>query len=692
MQLTSLSLALTRAGFLTFSPSSLFTAGEQGVWYDPSDFDRYMAPLGPELVANGDFSNGTTGWTNTTELLSAAVISGAVRLTVNNNGSAAGIRQTPTFTVGKVYRVTGSIRSVSGASVRISILNSGGDTFIVNSTDVTSTAFTTVTVTFTATEPNNQVYLRVGATNGVGEFDNISVRELTAIDTATLFQDSAGTTPVTAVEQPVGLMLDKSKGLVLGPELVVNGTFNADLSGWSQTTGTIQWSSGALLAGPGGVSGRGTQTLSLTASRYYEIKVTITAGVNGIIRFGVDATGATGSGLSLVNLPVGTYTYIAVATASTMYLSVGSATSATIDNISVRELPGNHAFQTTATSRPVLSARVNLLTKTEQFDDAAWSTTSGVTFSSGVAAFADGAYRYQAYTHGTSIAGLAFTARVKLHSPTGKATIVLRVSGVSTPSDEAALVVNLTSTPTVYTLTRTFTSTNTGIFVGLDNRPTEGGDGIAGDVVATEWSIVPANQADLPYQRVNTATDYDSDPAKFPRFLRCDGIDDGMVTSTITPGTDKVTVFAGVRKLSDAALGAVVELGVLGAVGTFGLGAPGGASPTYRFASHGTVFSSALSASSFASPNTAVLSGLGDISGDRATLRVNGTQVAQSTEDQGTGNYLAYPLYLFRRGGTTFPFNGNFYGGIIRFGDNLPIETIEQTEAWMAAKTGVTLA
>jgi len=30
---------------------------------------------------------------------------------------------------------------------------------------------------------------------------------------STLFQDRAGTAPVTAVEQPVGLVLDKSKGL-----------------------------------------------------------------------------------------------------------------------------------------------------------------------------------------------------------------------------------------------------------------------------------------------------------------------------------------------------------------------------------------------------------------------------------------------------------------------------------------------
>jgi hypothetical protein len=38
MQLTSLSLGLTRAGSLPgFSPSSLFAEGENGAWYDPSD-------------------------------------------------------------------------------------------------------------------------------------------------------------------------------------------------------------------------------------------------------------------------------------------------------------------------------------------------------------------------------------------------------------------------------------------------------------------------------------------------------------------------------------------------------------------------------------------------------------------------------------------------------------------------------
>jgi len=54
-------------------------------------------------------------------------------------------------------------------------------------------------------------------------------------DLTTLFQDSAGTTPVTLspMEQPVGLMLDKSKGLALGAELVTNGDFSKGTTGWN---------------------------------------------------------------------------------------------------------------------------------------------------------------------------------------------------------------------------------------------------------------------------------------------------------------------------------------------------------------------------------------------------------------------------------------------------------------------------
>lgn len=39
------------------------------------------------------------------------------------------------------------------------------------------------------------------------------------------------------------------------------------------------------------------------------------------------------------------------------------------------------------------------------------------------------------------------------------------------------------------------------------------------------------------YQRVNTATDYDADPDKFPAYLRADGVDDSLASSTGGGGT-----------------------------------------------------------------------------------------------------------------------------------------------------------
>ena len=67
-------------------------------------------------------------------------------------------------------------------------------------------------------------------------------------DLSTMYQDAAGTIPVTAVGQPVGLMLDKSKGLVLGPELVAQPiNFNAN---WIATLGGAPVASGSVTRSP----------------------------------------------------------------------------------------------------------------------------------------------------------------------------------------------------------------------------------------------------------------------------------------------------------------------------------------------------------------------------------------------------------------------------------------------------------
>lgn len=178
------------------------------------------------------------------------------------------------------------------------------------------------------------------------------------------------------------------------------------------------------------------------------------------------------------------------------------------------------------------------------------------------------------------------------------------------------------------------------------------------------------------------------------RWLAFDGVDDFMITPTITPGTDKVQFFGGVRKLSDAAIGAVCEFSASTDTnnGTFFLLAPrDGATANYGWRSKGTLVVD-LRATPYAAPVSNVVTGLSDIAADSATVRVNGVVAATDiTTDQGTGNYLAYPLYIGMRSGASLPFNGRIYSLIARFGATLDAAAVASTEAWVAGKTGVTL-
>jgi hypothetical protein len=177
-------------------------------------------------------------------------------------------------------------------------------------------------------------------------------------------------------------------------------------------------------------------------------------------------------------------------------------------------------------------------------------------------------------------------------------------------------------------------------------------------------------------------------------YLRFDGLDDFMQTPSIDfTGTDKLSVFAGVRKLSDAAIAIVIEASTssFATNGTISLRAPHiDTFRSYQFTSRGTFFTDAPSASEYTAPISNVLSGIGDISGDRATLRINGAQIAQSTNDQGTGNYGNHPIYIGSRAGTSLRFNGNIYSLIVR-GALSDATEIANAEKYVAQRTGVTL-
>ena len=178
-------------------------------------------------------------------------------------------------------------------------------------------------------------------------------------------------------------------------------------------------------------------------------------------------------------------------------------------------------------------------------------------------------------------------------------------------------------------------------------------------------------------------------------YLAFDGADDFLRTSNIDfTSTDKVSVFAGVRKLSDAATGALVGLSYnpTEVTGSFEILAPSlSGTNKFQFSPKGTDYSYAtVTNSAFNAPVSVVISAQSHIANDVANLRLNGSLVASSKADQGTGNYGNYPLYIGRRGGTSLSFNGHLYSliGIGRL--TSASETIALEKA-IAKQTGVTL-
>jgi len=531
-------------------------------------------------------------------------------------------------------------------------------------------------------------------------------------DLTTLFQDQAGTTPVTAVEQPVSLMLDKSKGGdAIGADTVVNGTFAAD-SDWTKGT---DWTIGSGVATKtAGTAAVLSQAATLTAGRSYIVTYTITRTAGTLIARFTGATTVSGTARSAA----GTYTDIltAVSGNTTLEFSADSSFAGTVDNVTLKQLPaGNHAYtpSTATASRPVLSARVNLLTKTEQFDDGAWTkTNSSITANTivapdgtltadktvpnnGTSGFVLGNTSVSAATYTASVfakAGEFTFLRINLQPPEGgnQNTYFDLVNG--TVGTSAAGNTNaITSVGNGWwkcSVTRTVTGTgnmNVIFQAGSANNTVATGDGTSGIYLWGADLRVANDGVGIPsYQRVNTSTDYDT--VGFPLYLRCDGTDDYMLTNSINfTATDKMTVWAGVRKLSNAE-GFVVELsaGTSSNNGSFDMLAPGPSS-SYIFRSRGSIRQEAP-ATGFATPITNILTGVSNISGDEVILRVNNTQTGSSTADQGTGNYGNYPLYLFRRAGTSFPFNGRCYGMIVR-GAQSSTAQIEATETYMNTKT-----
>lgn len=167
---------------------------------------------------------------------------------------------------------------------------------------------------------------------------------------STLFQDAAGTIPVTAAGQPVGLMLDKSKGLVLGNEILKPFT---DPS-WSFSAGiTVAADTLVFNNAPDGASAVYTSESAFVPRCFYVVEfdfISYTSGGGIYARIG-------STNFTRISTTLGRKKLVLQAGSTGNFIQLaegGGSGTYTLSNITVKELYGNHAYQTKSSMRPLL--------------------------------------------------------------------------------------------------------------------------------------------------------------------------------------------------------------------------------------------------------------------------------------------------------------------------------------------------
>src|SRR3990167_9194582 len=657
-----------------FNPVKHF--GSDLLWHfgTPDDWwQAFQRALGPELVVNGGFDS-AAGWVSTP---GGWVVSGGLA----NNTTSADLTASIQLTQGATYAVSYQVTAYT-SGIGVGVHNSSGGFQRSAITRRTSAGRYVETLVASATGSSNNLIFN---STGPLSIDNISVREID-LSKVQLWQDPAGTLPVTGPGQTWGLLLDAKDGLASGVELATNGDFSDGTTGWTAGgSPTFTVSSGVATVTNSLAAESNISKAILTIGKWYEVSITRTAAVTGVGRISVG-----GASFALV---AGANRVLALAATVNFSVSTNSAAagaSVSIDNISVREIPGYHASQAGAPSRPLFTCRYNQLTNSAFTGGGAtptgWTRVVATGTSAPFSTQPDGSVVYRqtgfvgerpffeqiltetlpvGYVKKYRLTVFAVTTgsvqAQHLLNRSGSATTTVQYfkDGVACPSTEPI------TGPCVLEAVWTVTVAGSIYF-----RCGPGCSGPMPDAFSVDFGCPDLRLAihattGKPYQRVTSATDMDTEG--FPFYSWTDGIDDWASTPVIplgTMGVSALTVVDGVTKLSDAATGMVWELSTAANTtnGTMYLAAP---VSTFRYALNvrGTVAVVATTEStSFNSPHKAVVITEGDITNDIARLTVNNGAPVLTSTDQGAGTFTDQPMYLFRRGGTSLPFGGPWHG------------------------------
>ena len=498
-----------------------------------------------------------------------------------------------------------------------------------------------------------------------------------AFPSHTLYQDYLGVTPVTAVGQPVGLMLDKSEGLAQGSELVVNGDFATD-SGWSNQAG---WTIGGGVASVNSSAAGSTYIRqgSTVIGRMYQITFEVTSFTSGAL---YATAGSAASGGPITS--TGVYTRLALANTTQgfgVYAS-GSTAIASIDNISVVEVAGSHATQPTSTKRPIYARHPeggirNLLNYTEQFDNGYWTKGGNTSVSAGEVDPNGGstAFKYNiSAPTGRNIdtpdnvitGGKAYTFSLYVKAITNT-TIRLRQSGnIAFDKD-----VSITTAQGWQRISFTFTS-NSGTRVGFYDISGSTGDRFYMWGAQLEEATEASN-----YQKVVTDIDVTESGVGEVYYLKFDGVDDGMQINNLTSGNTPLTALFG-YSATNVTVRAKFLLDIQSGRTIF--------APSADTAGYLGYYSGGWS--EFNADAAAIKVLTYDLAEDDAKIRIDGTQeYSDTTYDQ---RAIGGDIALFSRydaSGLNY-LAGNMYQTILRAAESTD-EEIAKAETYVANKTGL---
>ena len=381
--------------------------------------------------------------------------------------------------------------------------------------------------------------------------------------------------------------------------------------------------------------------------------------------------------------------------------------------------PGHHMLQSTSAARPLESARVNLLTYTEDFSHEA--VTDGLTLSSAVTTGPFGDNDGWKFTETTSAYGHFTTSDLFYSFPAGQVlkrtgyfkqgsggrnvqfgltygddsfggvidlstgTLVTGSTGVGTIVDSTVTLVNGWYECTVVgTMGASLTGAHP--YDAMTNLTTYSDSVYTGDgtsfVYAFGRDLRPASVAPsvYPYQSVpGDGSTYDGNPAKFPYYLKYDGVDDGLNSASFAAGTLTSDMDCLIAVRRDAAGNAVCGLyeSVAEANKVFGIAESGsGSGCVGSGAGTPTVWVDGAQLTG----GTAVTRGTLHTAltvGDWHILELRGLDLSTWTA-AGAGLYTSYVL------------NGA-QGGILLFPSSTPTADRDAARTWLGAKVGLTL-